>query len=87
MITDVTALGVSDAARNAKLRIAEVQNGSGLLARKIAKLSVTEAAELYLTRRESGISRSTVRLERDALKQVERHLGTASARIRAVPDV
>ena len=64
-----------EAARQEKLRISEAQNGGGLLPRKIAKLSVTEAAELYLTRRQTEISASTIRLEGDALKQVKRHLG------------
>jgi hypothetical protein len=36
-----------EAARREKLRISEAQNG-GLLPRTIAKLNVTEAAELYL---------------------------------------
>jgi integrase len=66
-----------EAARREKLRISEAQNGGGLLPRKIAKLNVTEAAELYLKRRQSDVSVSTIRLERDALKQVMRHLGTA----------
>jgi integrase len=66
-----------EAARREKLRISEAQNGGGLLPRKIAKLNVTEAAELYLRRRQSDVSASTIRLERDALKQVMRHLGTA----------
>jgi len=68
---------IREAVRREKLRIAEAQNGGGVLPRKIGKLSITEAAEFYLTRRESEISRSTVRLEGDALKQVKRHLGTA----------
>jgi integrase len=65
-----------EAARREKLRISEAQNG-GLLPRTIAKLNVTEAAELYLIRRQSEVSVSTIRLERDALKQVKRHLGTS----------
>src|ERR1700685_1140224 len=66
-----------EAASREKLRISEVQNGGGLLPRKIAKLNVTEAAELYLIRRRSEVSASSIRLERDALKQVKRHLGTS----------
>ncbi len=60
-----------------KIKIAEAQNGGGLLPGKVAKLTVAEAAELYLTRRQSEVSASTIRLERDALKQVKRHLGDA----------
>ena len=74
------SLGTSDrreAARREKLRISEAQNGVGLLPRKIAKLTVTEASELYLTRRQSEVSASTIRLEADSLKQVKRHLGAA----------
>src|ERR1700728_5506119 len=67
-----------EAARREKLRISEAQNGGGLLPQKIAKLNVTEAAELYLIRRQSEVSASTIRLERDALKQVKRHLGTSN---------
>ena len=66
-----------EAARREKLLISEAQNGGGLLPRKIAKLTVTEAAEIYLIRRQSEVSASTIRLETDALKQVKRHLGTA----------
>jgi len=66
-------------ARREKLRISEAQNGGGLLPRKIAKLNVTEAADLYLIRRQSEVSASTIRLEREALKQVKRHLGTFHA--------
>lgn len=76
-----TSLKTSDrreAARQEKLRISEAQIGGGLLPRKVAKLSVTEAAELYVIRRQSEVSASTIRLERDALKQVRRHIGTES---------
>src|ERR1035441_10021318 len=66
-----------EAARREKLRIAEAQNRGGLLPHNIAKLTVTEAGELYMMRRQSEISASTIRLERDAFKQVKRHLGTA----------
>jgi integrase len=66
-----------EAARREKLRISEAQNGGGLLPRKVAKLTVTEAAELYLMRRQSEVSASTMRLERDALKQVKRHVGAS----------
>lgn len=64
-----------EAQRLEKLRISQAQNGGGLLPGKVAKLTITEAAELYLARRESEVSTSTIRLERDALKQVKRHLG------------
>lgn len=66
-----------EAARKEKLRISEAQNGGGLLPRKVAKITVTEAAESYLVRRQSEVSASTIRLEGDALKQVKRHLGTS----------
>jgi integrase len=66
-----------EAARREKLLISEAQNGGGLLPRNIAKLNVTEAGELYLIRRQSEVSACTIRLERDALKQVKRHLGTS----------
>ena len=45
-----------EAARREKLRISEAQNGGGLLPGKVAKLTITEAAELYLARRESEVS-------------------------------
>jgi hypothetical protein len=41
-----------EAARREKLRISEAQNDGGLLPRKVAKITVTEAAELYLMRRQ-----------------------------------
>jgi integrase len=66
-----------EAAHREKMRISEAQNGGGLLPRKVAKLTVTEAAEIYMMRRQSEVSASTIRLEGDALKQVKRHLGTA----------
>lgn len=66
-----------EAARQEKLRISEAQNGGGLLPRKIAKLTLTEAAGLYMMRRQSDVSASTIRLEGDAFRQVNRLLGTA----------
>ena len=63
-----------EALRLEKLRISQAQNG-GLLPSKVAKRTIIEAAELHLKRRESEVSASTIRLERDALKQVKRHLG------------
>jgi integrase len=63
-----------EALRLEKLKISQAQGG-GLLPGKVAKLTIIEAAELYLRRRESEVSASTVRLETDALKQVKRHLG------------
>ena len=65
-----------EALRSEKLRISQAQNG-GLLSGKVAKLTIIEAAALYLKRRKSEVSASTVRLETDALKQVKRHLGEA----------
>jgi integrase len=59
-----------------KLRIAEVQTGGERAPRKTTKLTVAEAAEFYFTRRLSEVSASTIRLERDAAKQVLRHTGT-----------
>ncbi len=73
------ALKTSDrreAGRREKLRIAEAQNGGALIPSNVGKLTVSEAAELYTARRKTEVSSSTVRLERDALKQVRRHLGT-----------
>jgi len=64
-----------EAPRLEKIKIAEAQNHGGLLPGKAAKLTIIEAAELYLKRRVSEVSASTVRLETDALKQVKRHLG------------
>ena len=60
-----------------KVRIAEAQNHGGLLPHQISKLTVMEAAELYFMRRLAEVSASTIRLERDAMKQVFRHMGTA----------
>jgi len=60
-----------------KLRIAEAQKPGGLLARKTAKLSISDAGQVYFTRRESEVSASTMRLERDAFKQVKRHIGSS----------
>ena len=68
---------ISRRLRREKLRISEAQDGGGLLPRRIATLNVNEAAELYLIQRQSEVSASTIRLERDALKQVKRHLGTS----------
>jgi len=66
-----------EAVRREKVRIAEGQNSGGLVASNVAKLAVSEAADLYVGRRKSEVSSSTMRLEHDALKQVRRHLGTA----------
>lgn len=63
-----------EAVRLERIRIAEAQkNGAGFIER-VAGVTVTEAVEVYLSVRRSQVSASTVRLERDALKQVTRHL-------------
>ena len=65
-----------EAANLEKLRIGEAQSHGGLPPSNIAKLTVTEAGGLYFQRREGEVSASTIRLEKDAFKQVKRHLGT-----------
>ena len=70
------ATSKQEAANLEKLRIAEAQNHGGLLPSKAAKLTISEAGDLYFQRREDEVSASTIRLEKDAFKQVKRHLGS-----------
>jgi hypothetical protein len=67
-----------EAANIEKLRIAEAQTHSGLLPSKTSKLSVSDAGEVYFQGRGTEVSPSTIRLERDAYKQVKRHLGSSA---------
>jgi integrase len=72
------SLSVSDrreAVRLERIRIAEAQNKGDGLIQRVAGVTVAEAGEVYLLARQSYVSSSTVRLERDALKPVGRHLG------------
>jgi hypothetical protein len=59
-----------------KIRIAEAQTGVGMVPPKATSLTVAEASEVYFTRRLAEVSASTIRLERDAAKQLLRHTGT-----------
>jgi len=64
-----------EAARQEKQKIAEAQSGGGLPPRKIAKLTLIKASELYFSKRKLEVSASTIRLESDALKPIKRHIG------------
>ena len=65
-----------EAANLEKLRIGEAQTHGGLLPSKTNKLTVAQTGQLYFVRREGEVSASTIRLEKDAFKQVQRHLGS-----------
>jgi len=64
-----------EAANLEKLKIAEAQSHGGLLPSQTAKLTVADAGEIYFQGRGMEVSASTIRLEKDALKQVKRHIG------------
>ncbi|HUD56975.1 MAG TPA: tyrosine-type recombinase/integrase [Terracidiphilus sp.] len=66
------------AANVEKTKIAEAQSHGGLLPSKISKLSVSAAGEIYFQGRGVEVSASTIRLEKDAYKQVKRHLGSSA---------
>jgi integrase len=65
-----------EAVRREKSRIAEAQDGGGLLPRKTVGLTVSEAAEAYLSRRAPLVSPRTLELEQGVVKHLSRHLGT-----------
>src|ERR1017187_3247413 len=59
-----------------KAKIAEAQSQCGLLPTKTSRIGFTAAGELYLARRESQVSASTMSLERYGFKQLSKHFAT-----------
>jgi integrase len=64
------------ATRLERERIAEAQNSGTLSSLDCAGVTVEHSAEMYLSKRAALVSASTIRLERDALKPITRHIGS-----------
>jgi hypothetical protein len=63
-----------EAVRQEKPRIADAQNGAGLLCRKTVGLTVPEAAEAYIARPTPLVAPRTLELEQGAVKHLSKHL-------------
>lgn len=66
-----------EAANLEKMKIAEAQSPDGVLPTQVVKLTLADAGDAYFSARAAEVTKSTIRLETDAFKQVKRHLGSA----------